>query len=119
MWWQRARQAWEHLNRRTARASERFFRGSDILDDTRSVSQSRRSVGRPMHACELIDPHHGRFDWLAWPSFSESSSPTTPHRYNLGDLVKFSCTLYCLHEYVADVTAVSQPVPSTTAANVP
>ena len=39
MWWQRARQAWGHLNRRTARASERFFRGSDILDDTRSASQ--------------------------------------------------------------------------------
>lgn len=37
MWWQRARQAWEQLNRRTARASERFFRGSDILDDTRCV----------------------------------------------------------------------------------
>lgn len=32
--------------------------------------------------------------------------PTLIGRYNLGDLVKFSCTLYCLHEYVADVTAV-------------
>lgn len=33
--------------------------------------------------------------------------PTRVYRYNLGDLVKFSCTLYCLHEYFADVTAVS------------
>lgn len=29
-------------------------------------------------------------------------------RYNLADLVKFSCTLYCLHEYLVDITAVSQ-----------
>ncbi len=30
-------------------------------------------------------------------------------RYNVGDLLKFSCTLYCLHEYVADVTALAGP----------
>ena len=30
-------------------------------------------------------------------------------RYNVVDLVKFSCTLYCLHEYVADVTALAGP----------
>lgn len=28
----------------------------------------------------------------------------------MADLLKFSCTLYCLHEYVADITAVS-PLP--------
>jgi hypothetical protein len=69
----------------------------------RYIDRSIARVGRPSISprASIARPHLPRFS--PFPSHITSHPPI---RYNLGDLAKFSCTLFCLHEYVADVTAV-------------